>query len=147
MARHLKAQACHSTVIAILIISECISYAIPIKSKKIPSALRFPRVVLRLLHKGLMPRETTVILDECTFNNNPYVYLMNFLSITFYLLFSQVSVLLHRNKEYILKCGILKCGIFVYRETKSSVTKPLCTRNETGNKVKIQTKNNVIKNF
>lgn len=85
MARHLKAQARHSTLISILIISECISYVIPIisKMKKNPSALHFPRVVLRLLHKGVMPRETIVILDECTFNNSLYVYLLNFLSITF----------------------------------------------------------------
>lgn len=100
MARHLKAQACHSTVIAILIISECISYVIPIISKKIPPALRFPGVVLRLLCKGLIPRETIVILDECTFNNSPYVYLLNFLSITFCLSFSLVSMLLNRNKKY-----------------------------------------------
>lgn len=99
MARHLKAQACHSTVIAILIISECISSAIPLISKKIPSALHFPRVVLRLLHTGVMPRETIVILDECTFNNSPYVYLLHFLSITFCLLFSPVSILLNRNKK------------------------------------------------
>lgn len=52
-----------------------------------------------------MPRETIVILDEYTFNNSPYVYLLNFLSITFYFLFSLVSILLNRNKKYILKCG------------------------------------------
>lgn len=106
MARHLKAQAYYSTVIAILIISECISYVIPIISEKIPSTLHFPRVVLHLLHEGVIPRETVVILDECTFNNSPYVYLLNFLSITFCLLFPLVSILLNRNKKYILKCGI-----------------------------------------
>lgn len=36
-------------------------------------------------------------------------------------------------------------SFYVGRVTKSSVTKPLCTRNETGNKAKIQTKTDVIK--
>lgn len=38
-------------------------------------------------------------------------------------------------------------SLYVKRVTKSSAAKPLCATNETGNKVKIQTKTKVIKNF
>lgn len=52
MARHLKAQARHSTVIAILIISECISYVIPIISKKNSLSIAFSQSAASFTAQG-----------------------------------------------------------------------------------------------